>query len=105
MLVLSGCLPSARVDRVIDGDTLILEGGRRVRLLGIDAPEPRAPGGPEAAARLRELVAGRRVRLEFAAPLAGRTEDRYGRLLARVRVGGADVGERLRREGHARTLP
>jgi len=103
--VASGCLPSARVERVIDGDTLVLEGGRRVRLLGIDAPERGRPGADAATARLRELVEGRRVRLEFAAPLAGRTEDRYGRLLARVLVGRADVGERLRREGHARPLP
>ena len=28
-----------RVERVIDGDTLVLEGGERVRLIGVDTPE------------------------------------------------------------------
>ena len=36
----------AQVSRVIDGDTLVLEGGTRVRLLGIDAPEMERDGHP-----------------------------------------------------------
>ena len=79
-----------QVLRVIDGDTIVIEGGQRVRYIGIDAPEMAHPrygrrGEPfgEAARRFNEkLVLGRRVRLEFDVE----REDRYGRLLAYVWV-------------------
>ncbi|RMG29797.1 MAG: thermonuclease family protein [Gammaproteobacteria bacterium] len=78
----------ARVRYVDDGDTLTLEDGRRVRLIGLNAPEiphrdrPGEPGGIEARNRLRALVdaSGRRVRLRFDAE----RRDRHGRLLAHV---------------------
>jgi endonuclease YncB( thermonuclease family) len=93
------------VERVIDGDTLRLAGGETVRLVGIDAPELHEgrlgrtgpfpePGAVEAAARLRVLAEGRRVRVER------RGQDRYGRTLARVALpDGADVAARLLSEG------
>jgi hypothetical protein len=75
------------VARVVDGDTLALAGGERVRLLGVDAPELHAgrrghhgpfpePGAIEARAFLAALVEGRAVRLER------RGRDLYGRTLA-----------------------
>jgi len=76
----------ARVHSVSDGDTIVLEGGQRVRYLGIDAPEvthegtPGGPLGDEAARYNRELVSGRSVMLEF----EREREDDYGRLLAYV---------------------
>jgi micrococcal nuclease len=84
-----------RVERVVDGDTLVLAlpdplGGElhtRVRLWGVDTPETVHPDrpvqhfGPEAGRRSRELAEGREVRLEL---LAGRTRDRHDRLLAYV---------------------
>lgn len=90
---MSGAVP-ATVVAAVDGDTLrVSAGGRRfsVRLLGIDTPETHRPGtpvecgGPEAAARMAELAPpGRRVRLE---PDPGQDRvDRYGRLLAYVRL-------------------
>ena len=90
-LLLAGC-GGERVARVIDGDTLVLDSGERVRLLGIDAPERGEPGADAATSALREMAAGRRVRLER----DGR--DRWGRTLARVRAGGKDAsGELLAR--------
>jgi micrococcal nuclease len=85
----------ARVVRVIDGDTIAVsvDGGREqsVRLLGIDTPETHRPGtpiecgGPEASANMEELAPrGTRVRLE-PDPSQDRV-DRYGRLLAYVRL-------------------
>jgi micrococcal nuclease len=76
------------VTRVIDGDTLILDGGERVRLIGVDAPEtvhPQRPVeyfGKEASAFTRRTVEGKQVRLEYeqGAP----REDRYGRTLGYV---------------------
>src|SRR5262245_49881031 len=57
------------VRRVVDGDTLLLESGARVRLQGIDTPEtvmedqPVEPWGPEASQFTKDFVnrAGRRV--------------------------------------------
>ncbi|MEK6709242.1 MAG: thermonuclease family protein [Nitrospinota bacterium] len=78
----------ARILRVIDGDTVVTADGRRVRYLGIDAPEvhhPRRPPGclgAEAAALNRRLVEGRAVRLERDL----RDVDRYGRLLRYVHL-------------------
>ncbi len=81
-------LPSraARCVRVIDGDTILLERGERVRLIGVDTPEIAHPHGPEekfgkeASAFTEQLAEGKPVRLEF-----GRErEDAYGRTLAYV---------------------
>ena len=72
-----------------------------VRFIGIDAPESRDPGGPEATAALRALIGGRTVRLDFADP-GGRKRDNFGRLLCRVFVGDLDVGPEMLRMGHAR---
>ncbi|HYF87638.1 thermonuclease family protein [Azospirillum sp.] len=78
-----------RVTAVLDGDTLELEDGRRVRLAGIEAAKPPRHANPtdgrvwplaEAATRaLSELALGRRVALHGPAPV-----DRHGRLLAHL---------------------
>ena len=74
------------VERVIDGDTLVLAGGERVRLIGVDTPEtvdPRRPVqyfGKEASAFTRRMAEGKRVRLEYDQDRV----DRYGRTLAYV---------------------
>ncbi|RUM88085.1 MAG: nuclease [Thermodesulfatator sp.] len=70
------------VVRAIDGDTVVLSDGRRLRYAGINAPELYGENGPEPFARQawllnRRLVEGRRLRFEPAA----RPRDRYGRLL------------------------
>lgn len=81
-------LPTARVSRVVDGDTVDVVGdGRtvRLRLIGIDTPEvvdPRKPVqcfGREASARAHALLDGQTVGLE-ADPSQGEL-DRYGRRL------------------------
>jgi micrococcal nuclease len=78
-----------RVERVVDGDTLVLDGGERVRLIGVDTPETVHPERPverfgkEASEFTRRMAEGRAVRLEFDSAGAGRT-DRYGRTLAYV---------------------
>lgn len=75
-----------RVRWVDDGDTVLLENGKHVRYIGIDAPEVKRgdqkgePLGEEAAAFNRNLVSGKRVRLVF----DKEASDRYGRWLAYV---------------------
>lgn len=76
----------ATVRYVLDGDTVILSDDRSVRLIGINAPELGHKGAadePFAAAardRLRQLVQGTPVRLEF----EDEHRDRYGRWLAHL---------------------
>ena len=80
------------VVRVIDGDTFtIMYDGEEtsVRFANFDAPEPREPGGPEASERLRKLIEGKVVTLEFTCK---KKRDNFGRLLATVFVDGVDVG-------------
>lgn len=99
---------TARVVRVVDGDTIVVAlGGRqeRVRYIGVDTPEtvkPQTPVqcfGKAASAANRRLVAGRRVRL--VADVEAR--DRYGRLLAYVyrEPDGLFVNAELVRRGFA----
>ncbi|MGP3695736.1 thermonuclease family protein [Rhodobacter sp. NSM] len=99
-------LPAASLEgrvRVIDGDTLEIE-GVRVRLFGIDAPERGQtcgerdrvwPCGDWATERLELLLDGAAVRCE------GDERDRYGRLVATCEVEGEDVGAHMVRAGAA----
>jgi len=92
-----------RVDRVVDGDTLVLANQHRVRLIGADTPEtvrpnhPVEPWGPEATEFTRRFVAGGEVRIQF----DGRRKDKYGRYLAHVWVGDRMLEEELIRAGLA----
>lgn len=104
---------SARLERVIDGDTIVAEvGGReeRVRLIGIDTPETVKPNtpvqcfGPQAHELSARLLgtAGAALTLRFDREL----RDRYDRLLAYVYRAQDDlfVNARLIDAGAARTL-
>ncbi len=85
------------VRRVIDGDTIELANGRRLRYIGIDTPELDEPFYRETADYNRQLVEGRRVRL-----LKDRSDrDRHGRLLRYVFAGDILVNAELVREGLA----
>ena len=66
-----------KVDRVTDGDTIVLMDRTRVRLHGIDAPERDQPYGPTATAALKSMVA-------LSVYLVAVDEDRYGRLVAQL---------------------
>lgn len=99
---------SIRVKRVIDGDTIELEDGQKVRYIGIDTPESVDPRravqcfGKEASAFNRALVEGQRVRLEKDVS----DTDKYGRLLRFVYLeDGTLVNERLVVEGYALASP
>ena len=89
------------VERVIDGDTSRVEGGRRVRYLGINAPEKGDPHAEEATLANRRLAEDKSVRLEF----GGSRRGRHGRLLAYVFSGDTFVNEALLRQGHAHFRP
>jgi micrococcal nuclease len=75
-----------KVKRVVDGDTLLLINGERVRLIGVDTPETKHPQKPveyfgkEAYLFTKKMVDGKEARFEF----ERQKRDRYGRLLAYV---------------------
>ena len=83
------------VTRVIDGDTFVLNGGDRVRLIYVNTPEKREELGAEAKAFAKKILKGRKVRIE------GRKRDGYGRLLADVFIKGKSFAVELTRAGLA----
>ena len=108
-----------KVTRVVDGDTIDVEVDlgfdilhkARVRMMGIDTPESRTRNLEEKAlglaskARLKELLASRKVKLETSKEGKGK----FGRILATVwasdKKGLAEyvnINEKLIEEGHAR---
>ena len=94
------------VERVIDGDTIVIEGGDKVRYIGIDTPETVYPNKPvecfgkEATAKNTELVGGKKVRLEKDIS----EKDQYGRLLRYVWVENVLVNQYLIEEGFASSM-
>ncbi|MBI3616217.1 MAG: thermonuclease family protein [Candidatus Omnitrophica bacterium] len=95
------------VQRAVDGDTVLLSMGERVRYIGVDTPElhhPRKPVqfyGREAMEFNRNLVEGKSVRLEFDVE----RYDKYNRLLAYVYLpDGTFVNAELVRQGYARLM-
>ncbi|HYD35770.1 MAG TPA: thermonuclease family protein [Vitreimonas sp.] len=94
---------TVQVKTVIDGDTIELNDGRKVRYIGIDTPETRHPAkgvecfGKEASAKNKELVAGKVIQLEKDVS----ESDRYGRLLRYVWLEGTLINKTLVEQGYA----
>jgi micrococcal nuclease len=95
------------VDRVVDGDTLIIGSRRlRVRLQGVDSPEtvkpesPVEPWGPEASDFTNQFIRNAKgfVRVE----IDGEPTDQHGRHLAFLWNGDRLLNEELVRNGLAR---
>src|SRR5689334_15214641 len=87
-----------RASRIIDGDTLLMRIEKdtvKVRIEGIDPPEKGQPFGTASKEALAALVAGKALDV---APL---NKDRYGRTLAHIYTGSADVGLELIHQGLA----
>ena len=104
------------VQRVIDGDTIVLANGDKVRIVGIDAAETRRTGRAKGQAKKHGLeleqviVLGKKVTAALVAMAKDKEvtiveaytpakRDRYGRRLCYVEVAGKDVGETLLRGG------
>ena len=105
-LLLLGAAPAfattftARVVRVKDGDSLVVERHdvkrtSEIRLAGIDAPELAQPWGIQSRTALRRMVQDRSVRVEVT------DRDAYGRLVGRVWQGRTHVNAALAAGGNA----
>lgn len=108
-VVLSGCAPESKcgpssgtVNYVVDGDTVELEDGTKLRLLLADTPETTQGKndcyGQEAKDFTIEQLSGKKVSLTY--DEAG-CQDRFGRTLAYVKVGNVDVNAELVKRGYA----
>ncbi|MFC1905403.1 thermonuclease family protein [Chloroflexota bacterium] len=94
---------TTRATVVIDGDTIIITGGYRVRYIGIDAPENGQPYFTEAMEANSKFVERKNVTLEKDIS----EKDKYGRLLYYVYVDNIFVNAEMVRLGyaHAKTYP
>jgi len=92
------------VTRVLDGDTIVLDNGETVRLIGVDAPEIHHPEipvqrfGEEATEFLKRFAEGFECTLEYE---PNNIRDQYGRLLAYVFVGARLANAEIIRRGYA----
>ena len=95
-----------RAERVIDGDTIVIEGDERLRIIGVDAPEVGEAYAETATNLTTELVGGRDLYVEFDV----QERDSFGRLLAYVYVEDsagaweASDGRRFRQLSHELAL-
>jgi micrococcal nuclease len=105
-----GLVQEGVVAHVVDGDTVVLANGQKVRLLGIDAPEMEREGQPadflahKAKQVLADLAQGKRLRLEY----DKLRYDRYGRTLAYLFLpDGTNLSREMVRQGlaHVYTVP
>jgi micrococcal nuclease len=110
---LAGCAGSpcgaseAKVMRVIDGDTIVLEGDVRIRYLLIDTPETDTSDmsksdcfGENAKQMNSDLVLGKTVKLHYDVECA----DRFNRTLAYITVDGQEINSLLVQRGYACVL-
>jgi endonuclease YncB( thermonuclease family) len=101
LLMTVALMATAQVDYVVDGDTIRLESGQYVRLIGIDTPEPGACGAKAAEDKLTRMIARNNNVVRLPNPASVDDADRYGRLLRYVVVGDKDTGKTLIRKGLA----
>jgi endonuclease YncB( thermonuclease family) len=85
------------VERIIDGDTIVVSNNTHVRLLGINTPEKGEFYHDEAMNFLASLILNRTVRLEFGKDKT----DKYGRTLAYVIFEGKNINIEQVRNGFA----
>ena len=91
------------IAKVYDGDTVKLKDGRRIRLIGLNAPETKKEGSPAepyanaSRDRLRQLLKNSEVRLV----LGKQKQDKYKRWLGHLYADGVLVSESLLRDGLA----
>lgn len=86
------------VSRIIDGDTIELSTGQKVRLIGIDTPESGQPYFQEAKEALSSLILNKKVTMEKDVS----ETDKYGRLLRYIYLDDLFINEEMVRRGFAR---
>lgn len=100
-------LETYTVDKVVDGDTIKLNNGVTVRLIGIDAPESvhpdnskNVPAGTISSEFLRDFIEGKDIQIEY----DQERTDKYGRTLAYAYYNGVLIEETILSKGMAKTM-
>lgn len=83
------------VTKVVEGDTLLLADGRRVRVLGLDSCDPDTPGGQAARVQAAEQLSNPASNPVTLTREPGVDRDAAGAMLRYVQLGGADLGQRM----------
>jgi len=86
-------MPKGKVSKVVDGDTFKISKGPYIRLENVDAPEMGCKGGAQAKHELEDMIGGKTVNFN---PV-GKS---YGRIVAKVHIGGKSVNGSMRRKGY-----
>lgn len=94
-------IDEAKVVYVVDGDTVEIDTGDRIRLIGIDSSERGEDFYTESRQKLIDLVLDRVVRMESDVT----DKDKYGRLLRYLYVDDTFVNMEMVRSGYARSFP
>lgn len=88
-----------QVIRIIDGDTFELLSGKKVRMIGINAPEKSDIFGKDATEKLSKFILNKDIILTKD-PMSNDT-DRYGRLLRYVTLNSVDINKKMIEDGFA----
>jgi len=88
-------LITAKVIKIIDGDTLTLEDQTKLRLLGINTPEKNQPYYQEAKQFLTDLVQNKTIQIESHGP------DKYQRTLAHISLNNQNINAAILTNGLA----
>ena len=87
--------------QVVDGDTIVVEGVGKVRMVGVNTPERGVRGSEASTYLVKKLCLNREVSLDID---NSKPTDRYGRTLAVVIVDGKNLNEILLKEGLAEIM-
>ena len=87
--------------KVVDGDTIDVEGVGRVRFVGVNTPERGEPGYQEAKDHVKTMCLGKTVGLDID---NAKNKDKYSRTLAVVYVDGVNLNQALLKKGYAEVM-
>jgi micrococcal nuclease len=87
--------------KVVDGDTIDVEGVGRVRFVGVNTPERGEPGYQEAKDYVKTMCLGKTVGLDID---NAKNKDKYSRTLAVVYVDGVNLNQALLKKGYAEVM-
>ena len=87
-----------KVDNILDGDSIVILGGKSIDLIGVDAPEKSEYHYMQSSHKLAQLVAGKKIMLEKDVTETSDT----GLILGYVFLGDTFINELLIKEGYAK---
>lgn len=87
--------------KVVDGDTIYLDNGKKIRMVGVNTPERGVEGYITSKNFVQKLCLNKKVGIDID---DSKHTDRYGRTLAVVIVDGKNVNEMLLKEGLAEVM-